>query len=152
MRARIHGVALCMALVGCRDPPPETGTSATSTEESIIDAAGSDAPIVRVLDVGREPRRMLEQPPRSGERDVELVMEMSALGDPSRAPSTMHVSVRWSTSAATDVPRRFAVQGAELKMGGAPASGAEVTVVDGLATMYAQIGAHRRAGDHGCRR
>jgi hypothetical protein len=147
MRPTIRALMLTISLAGfaCRDEPPATAaTSSTPSpiDEPVIDAVGAEAPIVRVLDAGREPRVALEQPPIAGERNVQLEMEMSPLGYPSGAPMTMRMTLKWSASATDAVPWRFALERAELKL--ADAGSAEQKAVDALAAMYAQAAGHAR--------
>lgn len=176
MRTALSALTLCLTLSGCRDEPATSGAAPTvetsekaivdaveksekaivdtveksPADDSSVDAVGTEPPIVRVLDAGREPRRVLDQPPVAGERDVELAMDLASLSRTAGAPSTMLVSLRWSTSAAADVPSRFAVQRGEMKMGGSEMSDAEKKVVDAIVEMYSKVAgeAHRRGPGH----
>ena len=132
------------AISACKDQAGEPAT--LQIEETIFDAVGTEPPIVRVLEPGREPRASLERPSIARERRIEIVMGMASTGG-GDVPDNLRIVSTWSAPAARSEVWRFDVQSAGLTMPGGNTKGAEAAVTKAIASLYEQsVGRARQLG------
>jgi hypothetical protein len=133
--------ALLVLVAGCKDV--KKGTEA----ESGLPSLGSEPPVVRLLDPGAEPRRVLAYAPsgmaRTERLEWQVMLDAAAADDASMA---LAMSLDWRPPADRTGPWRFAVKRAETGVPGNPGLGERMTIgqIDAMfADVQGRVIAHR---------